>query len=351
MLGDVVQEEEWRLVNCQKRLLFIFIKLLSGEKINKFDLMAIFDKKESTIQRDISHIESVLEDTMYATGILEGAVLVRDGKGNYHLKGLDKIGHLGHLTDDDLFIILKIVLSTRIFNKQEMTVLIEKLLTMSKDRKGLEHCIGNEYVYYQGIAVDNMIPRLSFIANAIHHHGMLEFSYTKNGETEVFRRVPNAIYYSDMYFFMICSSHTAKDDRDFKTLNKFRINNMYDTKIVSTCNKVSRKDKFEGGILRGQTPFPFLGNPILLVIDFYYDPIYVLDRFPESRIVQENADGSFRIELRGNDGYGVKMWLLGQGHMVKVIAPNHIKEYLVKEITKTMSYYNLEVIERIQKNG
>ncbi|MDR2276637.1 MAG: HTH domain-containing protein, partial [Vagococcus sp.] len=52
-------------MNAQQRLLLIFMRLMSGKKVNKYELMEKFDKKESTVQRDIAKIESLLEDEVY----------------------------------------------------------------------------------------------------------------------------------------------------------------------------------------------------------------------------------------------------------------------------------------------
>ena len=37
------------------------MRLMSGKKVNKYELMEKFDKKESTVQRDIAKIESLIE--------------------------------------------------------------------------------------------------------------------------------------------------------------------------------------------------------------------------------------------------------------------------------------------------
>nr|WP_281272924.1 WYL domain-containing protein [Vagococcus elongatus] len=140
-------------------------------------------------------------------------------------------------------------------------------------------------------------------------------------------------------------SHTSQDDADFSSLNKFRINNMMNLKIISSHNnKISYKDRFESGYLTNHTAtLPFFGNTLLLVIDFYWDPVYVLDRFPNSKIIKENDDGSFRIEIYANDGYGVKMWLLSQGDMVKVISPQKIKDYIIQDMIHALKYYDYDI--------
>lgn len=234
-------------MNAQQRLLLIFMRLMSGKKVNKYELMEKFDKKESTVQRDIAKIESLLEDEVYGMVSKEKMRIERDGKGNYQL--LKENGHLlnNELTDMEVLMVLKILVSTRIMTQTEMK-------------------------------------------------------------------------------------------------NKFRINNMKNLRVLSSNHKTKYIDKFEAGILRNQTNLPFLGNPIKMVIDFYYDPVYVLNRFPNAKIIKVNEDDSFRIEMNVNDGYGTKMWLSSQSHMVKVISPKHMRDYLIQDMLETLKLYDIELL-------
>lgn len=332
-------------MNSQQRMLHIFLRLLGGEKVTKRELMEEFNKKDSTIQRDIGYIEEVLLNEVNKASLPSTVHIERDGRGNYQLKHIEDVNNLERLTDIDILILLKILYSTRIFNKKELASLSNKLLAIAEEKKLLQQFIGNELLYYQGISSDDLVERIEMIANAIVKRQKLEFSYAKNGVIEVFQRVPNAIYFSDMYFYMLSSSHMAQDDTELLALNKFRIHSMVDTKVVSSHNSINYKDRFEGGVFRTQTALPFLGKPITIILDFYYDPMYVLDRFPNSRIIQTNEDGSIRMEIEGNDGYGMKMWLSSQSHMVKVISPKGMKDYLIQDMKDTLKLYNVEMKE------
>ncbi|KAF1298449.1 hypothetical protein BAU15_11885 [Enterococcus sp. JM4C] len=329
-------------MNGQKRILKIFIQLLSGATLTKKELIDTYQKQGSTIQRDMMIIEDVLDENLRSpVNAPSLGTLTREGKGTYHLPDYVK---KNFLTDDELLATLKILFASRAFNSEEMTNFIDKFHDMSKHKRRVRQFIANEELYYHGVSEVTLLDRINFIYDAISENKMVEFEYTKCGETRTFQRVPNAVHFSDLYFFMLSASHTAQDDADFSALNKFRINNMVNPRIVSAKNKMNYRDRFESGALRNQTAhLPFLGNPITMVLDFYFDPVYVLDRFPNSKIIKENQDGSFRIEVEANDGYGVKMWLLSQGDMVKVLSPNHIKEYIIQDMIGALSYYGYEV--------
>ena len=79
-------------------------------------------------------------------------------------------------------------------------------------------------------------------------------------------------------------------------------------------------------------------------IEFYFDPVYILDRFPDSRILWEK-DGVYRIEMNVNDGYGMKMWLLSQGDMLKIISPSYMREYVANDMIGTLEFYGYEIFK------
>lgn len=329
-------------MNSKKRILELFVALLSGKVLTKTDLMQQYKKEGSTIQRDMTIIEEVID--AHQNDAIKLGQLNRETKGAYSLPGF---ASENFLTDDELLAVLKIILCSRALSKPEMEHLSEKFIKQAHNKKLVEQFIANERVYYQGVpgADKQMIDRLHLIFEAIINYDLIEFTYTKLGETKTFQRIPTAVFFSDLYFFMATSSHTAQDDSDFEQLNKFRINNMENVRIVSANNKRNYADRFEAGIFHGQTAlYPFLGNPIHMIVDYYHEPAYVLDRFPNSKIADKaNEDGSIRIDIDCNDGYGVKMWLLGQGDMIKVISPRSMKDYLLEQSQKMLAYYGYHI--------
>ncbi|MDN6091553.1 MAG: WYL domain-containing protein, partial [Lacticaseibacillus paracasei] len=97
----------------------------------------------------------------------------------------------------------------------------------------------------------------------------------------------------------------------------------------------------------------YLGKPINLEILYSYDPQFVLDRFPEAIVDWKNvrdrpfiknpyARKVYHITIPVNDGFGVRMWLQGQGDLVKVLAPKHIRDYVVWVLRKSLKNYQNE---------
>lgn len=332
----------------------IFLQLLNGEKLTKRELMDFYGKDSSTIRRDMAIIENAIEEKAEERFLnrevnhddfeeyLEVHSLDRSEKGYYKLKGFDRIKSNESLTDKELFIILKILLASRSLNNRELDGLYNKLISMVGNQKKFDYFFKNEKFHYIGVSEIDLIDKVELICEIILKRSVVEFEYTKNGQTETFQRTPNAVYFSDLYFYVITSSQSGKDDEYLEDLNKFRISNIENLRVVKTNVRMEYKERFEGGALRKQTAFPFLGKPIIMVIEFNYDPIYVLERFPDSKIISEK-DGIYQIEMQVNDGYGMKMWLLSQGKMVKVISPKHMRDYVINDMKVALEAYGLEV--------
>ena len=192
----VIKRKEKDIVNGQQRLLLIFLQLLSGKKVNKFAMMAFFDKQESTIQRDIVKIEDILSDKVIGMTLPFNMEIERDGKGNYQLNNDGIIENKSDLTDIEILALLKIIFSTRILTKQELINIVDKLLDLSQDTAKLKQLVSNERFYYEGIAEVNLLDDLEVISQAIVQHNNVVFEYTKNGETQTFERLPKNIYFS-----------------------------------------------------------------------------------------------------------------------------------------------------------
>lgn len=326
---------------ASERVLDIFIQLLTQPTLQKSVLMERYHTSASSIQRDLQTIRRLLDDR--ADHRIEDPIQ-QVSKGVYSLHP-DLFGTLGltdlaSLSDVERVAIAQVLLASRGFTKEEMQELVTSLVGKKNQYQEL---IRNSLFLYQDYFSEPILAKLQVISQAIESGNFVEFDYTKNFETRHFVKKPLAIYFSDLYFYLATAHHASEDDIDLSQLNKFRINNLR--------NLVVNEDLYEpidyahrpqpGALAQVTGPFSFYGQPIDLEIEFYYDPVYVLDRFPESRIVPEHSTkGSTRIRIQTNDGYGLKMWLLMQGKQLKVLKPASIRDYLLEEIHQMQEIYS-----------
>ncbi|MGT2958482.1 hypothetical protein A9Q68_06840 [Streptococcus bovimastitidis] len=342
-------------MDSQSRILLTFFRLLQGKVLVKQDLILEYNTTAKTVQRDIAHIDKALDE--FATNLVEldeNALpyIDKSHKGKYILQNNPFTeGHAGRVFSKmEILALVKILLSSRALEKDAMTKMIEKILSFSEFSKDILPIILNEKEYYNGVpkageTEDEMalLDKLAIIFKAIKEDYLVSFTYTKNFVTKTFNQKPTSIFFKDLYFFMSSNNHMAIDDDDLDFLSKFRINNMKNLQLIHRPRdfktNVTYRDRIQTGILQNTTgQLPFYGKKITLEFDFLYEPAYVMDRFPNAKIVkQENGITSFQVVT--NDGYGVKMWLLMQGDMVRVKRPQVMIDYLTRQAKRILEYY------------
>ncbi|MGT2833712.1 helix-turn-helix transcriptional regulator [Streptococcus halotolerans] len=329
-------------MKANERLLEMFIHLTKNHELTKKELTDMYGVSSSSIQRDIQALKLVLGQFIDCE---DKEIILQPSKGVYRLNRdlLAKIGlgNLSLLEDHKLLAILKVIISSRAFTEKELGDLLEVL---TPDDFVYKNLLKNEVTFYKGVPSQSIFDKLELILRAISEQRMISFSYTKYFKTVQFTKMVEMIFFSDMYFYIATANHTSEDDIHVEKLNKFRINNMEHIKLLDKGKTAPYHQRFQPIDLTHRTgSFAFFGKPIEVMIDFYYDPIYVLDRFPNHRIVSqrtENGETVTRLLLETNDGYGLKMWLLMQGKQVKVIRPQYLKKAIQEELHQVLKLYD-----------
>ena len=349
--------------NSGKRQMAMLLQLLDGQRLNKKDLESLYHVSPHTIQNDIAQIKQVLEEYMTQRyDLLAEGKVPEDMLRNRYQVQLDKSSGLGEyfvrenitklsslrrlLSIDERAIIIKILLESRALSKDEMVTLVQRIVQLGEASPYLEESIRNEVFLYQGVPNKQMMEILGVIYHAIEQRLEISFDYTKNFVKHHFRKIPEQVYFQDLYFYMVSEHHTSQDDRDLSQLNKFRINNMENIQVHNKGRSLDLHNRFQAGELRNHSGmWGYFGKPITLSIEFYYDPVYVLDRFPGAKIISQHFDETLqqmvsRIDIPTNDGYGVKMWLLMQSDQLKILSPKSVRDYVIQSAQNMLAYYS-----------
>ena len=128
------------------RVLQIYSRLSEGDIVNKSEEAAHYGVNEKSIQRDIDHIRSFLDNDAERTGIVNTIVYDRAAKG-YRLETLYKI----RLQNSEVLALCKILLDSRAFTKEEMVNMLDKLITCcvpKVNQKRVQELIRNEEFHY-----------------------------------------------------------------------------------------------------------------------------------------------------------------------------------------------------------
>lgn len=295
------------------RLLNIYELLNKGELISKAELAKRYCVTEKTIQRDIDDLRAYLADTHYT----EGEVSIRYDKSRfgYSLVRMER----EWFTNEEVLVLCKILLESRAFSKDELDILITKLMMQvaPNDRKQVEDMIRNEKFHYVPLKHGKkLIKTIWELSQYITQKEIIRISYIRQDRQERVHEVkPVAILFSEYYFYLI--AFIADNRHDFPTV--FRIDRIDNYQGKGDRFQIPYKDKFNDGEFRNRVQFMYPGK--LRKVKFKYTgPSIesVLDRLPTANILTEtNGTYVVSVEVYGN---GIDMWLKSQDEKVEVLS-------------------------------
>ena len=251
------------------------------------------------------------------THFTEGEVSIRYDKSRfgYSLVRMER----EWFTNEEVLALCKILLESRAFSKDELDILIAKLMMQvaPNDRKQVEDMIRNEKFHYvplkHGKKLINTIWELS---QYITQKEVIRISYIRQDSLERVHEVkPVAIMFSEYYFYLI--AFIADNRHDFPTV--FRIDRIVSYQSKGDRFQIPYKDKFNDGEFRNRVQFMYPGK-LRKVIFKYTGPSIesVLDRLPTANILTEtNGTYVISVEVYGN---GIDMWLKSQDEKVEVLS-------------------------------
>lgn len=307
------------------RQLTIYQTLLTGAPVTKKDLVERFDVDERSIQRDISNIRNFIAEEN-----LELELEYRRSTKAYQLVGKTQTFGKAHV-----LALVKILLASRAFNKDETEQLIELLLARLDpgEQRELNWIIKNEQSNYLPLtsATELLKPLWDFSLYIVRSQAV-DITYTKQRGEKVTRTiVPKAIIFSDYYFYVV--SYNPKYDNDlFYRLDRIKEWHPSDEKI-----KVEHKDRYEDGKLRKKIQYMTPGDQKKIRFEFTGILEAALDRFPMSKVI-ENDGKKALLEVETID-QGAKMWLLSQGKRVKIVSPADFKNEMQAEVKAMLDNY------------
>lgn len=305
------------------RVLGLYSSLLNGEVIKKEEAAKRYGVNTRSVQRDIDDIRSFLENNAAQTGYVNSVIYDRAKKG-YRL---DQIYNL-KLTNPEVLATCKIILDSRAFTKNEMTSMIEKLISCcvpKENQATVTDLIRNElYHYVPPHHNSEFLDRMWSIGQAIRKRQIIEVEYKRlDGKTNERRIEPLAICFSEFYFYVVGYIEYLQDDSSYRRKDSpyptiFRIDRILKLTVLDDHYKEPYGSRFEEGEFRKRIQFMYGGK--LRRITFEYTGMSiesVLDRLPTAEILSEN-DGKYiiRAEVFGN---GIDMWIRSQGNAVKLL--------------------------------
>lgn len=310
------------------RVLGIYTKLLGGYLVNKSEEALNYGVNERTIQRDIDDIRNFLESDMDNTGVLNSVIYNRSEKG-YRLEQIYQL----KLTNGEILAICKILLDSRALRKEEMSDVLDKLISCcvpKKNQKLVQELISNEKFHYvEPRHRTKFLDTMWDVGQAIHEHRFIEIQYqgVQGSSVKTRKLKPLAIMFSEYYFYLAAFIDDKKVQENFNVLNDvfptiYRIDRIRGLKVLNERYQIPYSGRFEEGEFRKRIQFMYGGKLRKLKFNYTgYSVEAVLDRLPTAKIISEKDEDDKTVytivaEVFGN---GVDMWIRSQGNMIEVI--------------------------------
>lgn len=320
--------------NKNTRTLEIFFRALCGESISVKGLAEEYKVSTKSISRNISEIQEFLSEHRE---LMQNAELAYSYKERAYILNSDEF-----LKNKELFALVKVVLGSRCFSKEEILTLISKLkkFTTIHDKKQFENLIRKEIYHYHEVKSDcpSVIDNVWKIIQAIEEKRTITITYYKMNRDEVKHKIkPASIMFSEYYFYLIAY---GADDTKYKPIY-FRIDRISSITEHRENFHLERDYDFDEGDLREKNQFMFPGETVRIRFEFSGLSLQaILDRLPTAKVVEKNGNVSI-IEAEVNHGRGIIMYLLSQGSWVKVLSPQSLVDEMKEEIEKMQNHYNM----------
>ena len=311
---------------AKDRLLFMHSRLIEGKVLYKEEESERFGCSLRSIQRDIDDLRSFFHNQSEDSGIVQELIYDRKLKGYRLVPPVRNV-----LRNDEVFAVLKILLESRAFTKEELYPILDKLVDCCVPRekqRQVNDLIGNEKLHYVEPQHKNaFLAKMWEISEAVKERRQIIINYRRVVlDDKVVTRTlqPVGIMFSEYYFYLVgfiipkdneCIKYKVEND-PFPTI--YRIDRIQDYIVTDEHFNVPYQNRFEEGEFRKRVQFMYGGE--LQKIKFYYkgpNVEAVLDRLPTAKILQQDVNG-YLISAEVF-GAGIDMWLRSQGEMVEVV--------------------------------
>lgn len=332
------------------RILEIFEMLQKGRPVKKTELSMRFGISDRTVQRDIDDIRAYLADMKVSESSGERTVVYDRTNMSYKMQGCEN----PMMNNSEILAVCKIILESRAFKKDELKVILGKLISgcvPEHNLKMMKELIANEAHHYVELEHESYLSGMLWkLGESIKKYKRLEIEYMRQDSSDsIVRRTiePAGIMFSEYYFYLnayiVEKNETGKYVRkhDYPTI--FRIDRIKECRELGEKFKFVHAGRFEEGEYRKRVQFMYGGE--LMRLEFKYRGINVqsiLDRLPTAEIVDRDpADGSYILKAEVF-GKGIIMWLLSQGKQVEVIRPVVLRDEMKRIISDMAGIYGCE---------
>ena len=307
------------------RLLELYNRLLKNDDIDVKEYAKENGVSTRTVERDIKCIKEFL-----ANNKNQSRELIRNRKKKkYQLTYTeDSI----NLTKSEILAISKILLASRAFLKDEISLIVDKIVKQcgsDEDLDLIQELLKNEKFHYIELQhKKSFINCIWDLGQAIKEKKKIEIAYKKMDGNMVRRIIdPVGLMFSEYYFYLL--AHIENIDKEKYFCNKddeyptiYRLDRIEDFQVLNEkYTPTLYKNRFQEGLFRKQVQFMTGGK--LRKLKFIYRGSSIealLDKIPTAKAKEIDVNTyEVKAEVFGN---GIDRWILSQGDAIEVIEDN-----------------------------
>lgn len=318
----------------KNRILAILYRLYSGNEVSVTELSEEYQVARKSISRDISIIRSFLAEHRELVGNVE---LLYDRKKHSYVLSAG-----GGIHAKELLIILKILLGSRVFGKDELRKMTANLTVYSShaDQKLFRDFWKNEMEYYCPVNTESSLDLYDTVWRLeewIKEGKSLEITYKKLNGKRVERWIyPIAVTFSSFYFYLLA----CRGDMENSAVIYYRMDRIAEIheRKERIPIEIEERRRLEKAKVYNQKMF--MGQPMKIRF-LYTGPSVeaVLDKFPTASVVRQHGEAA-EITAMVEYSRGTIMELLSQGRWVKVLGPKRLLDDIQTEIGVMKKIYD-----------
>ena len=307
------------------RLLKLYNRLLKNDDIDVKEYAKENGVSTRTVERDIKCIKDFLADNEDKSR----KIIRNKKKKKYQLTyAKDSI----NLTKSEILAISKILLASRAFLKDEISLIVDKIVKQcgpGQDLDLIQELLKNEKFHYIELQhKKSFINCIWDLGEAIKNKKKVEIAYKKMDGNMVRRVIdPVGLMFSEYYFYLL--AHIENIDKEKYFCNKddlyptiYRLDRIEDFEVLKEkYTPTFYKNRFQEGLFRKQVQFMTGGK--LRKLKFIYKGSSIealLDKIPTAKAKEIDKNiYEIKAEVFGN---GIDRWILSQGDAIEIIEDN-----------------------------
>lgn len=318
----------------------IFFLLLENKPLNNRKIAEDLETNIRNVQRSIDKIKLAFE---------QSETLRRHFKfievGRCHAISQNLL-----LDESEILLLTKILVSSRSLNKTELPALTEKMISMVgiDNHKVVKSAVASEqltetYIDDQSFRKD----KLWELEQYIYNKDKIRFDYTdherqEDAQTVTYEILPVHTFFDNYYFFLV---GLEKQSHKYVT---YRIDWMDNIKKIKVKLNLEHNKRLNHGEEAQYNLYGYQGQETRIYFEYYGYIEYIRDKFPQCKVIKKLDRPNrfpfsvYLIEIKVNYSDGVKLWLLGETTILKVVDPPEIAADIKKTLYDTYRLYDDE---------